>query len=418
MTNAQGNRGWTAAAAAAAVLTMLTLTKPASGQHDFHTVASFDSTDGAYPTAPLIQGFDGNLYGTTFYGGPRVSGTIFKITPQGVLTSLYRFCSQANCSDGANPYGGLLQAADGELYGMTETGGASGLGTIFRISRSGTLSTLHSFCEEKGCPDGASPTAGLIEAANGEFYGTTTGGGANLNGTVFELSPDGTVTTLYSFCSRSECADGAIPISTLVQAPDGDFYGTTYDGGAHGIGTVFKISASGALTTLHSFSGSDGTQPWSGLVQASNGNFYGTTVAGGLYGYGTVYEIGPGDSFTSLYSFCPATSCPDGAYPYAALIQASDGNLYGATEKGGLYQAGAVFRVSVDGALTTLHRFDISDGAAPLAALVQDSNGDLYGTASAGGSGVNCFDKCGTIYTLGLGPSVETQPDFGSQEDR
>jgi uncharacterized repeat protein (TIGR03803 family) len=236
----------------------------------------------------LVQGSDGNFYGTTQVGGTNGSGTVFKITPSGALTTLHSF----DGADGSNPAAVLMQASDGNLYGTTEAGGANGnYGTVFKITPAGTLTTLHSF----GGADGWEPAAGLVQASDGNFYGTTYIGGANGNyGTVFKITPTGTLTTLYSFCSQSGCADGALPRAGLVQASDGDFYGTTAFGGANYYeGTVFKITPNGTLTTLHSFDGADGGDP-NALVQASDGNFYGTTVLGGANGdNGTVFRLVP-----------------------------------------------------------------------------------------------------------------------------
>jgi len=155
-------------------------------------------------------------------------------------------------ADGADPEAVLVQAADGDLYGTTEMGGARGRGTVFKITPSGTLTTLHSFCAQGGCTDGEAPDAGLIQDANGDFYGTTAVGGVSGNGTVFKIAPSGTLTALYSFCSQSDCTDGLNPKAGLARVTNGDFYGTTLQGGAVGSGTVFRLTRSGTLTTLYS----------------------------------------------------------------------------------------------------------------------------------------------------------------------
>src|ERR1039458_4281523 len=227
--------------------------------------------------------------------------------PAQTLTTLYSFCSQSGCPDGAGPYAGLVQATNGGLYGTTDNGGTNSAGTIFKITPGGTLTTLYSFCPQTNCTDGAGPQAGLVQAANGDLYGTTIGGGANDDGTIFKITPGGTLTTLYSFCSQTNCADGANPWAGLVQAANGDLYGTTQSGGANVYyGTVFKITPGGTLTTLYSFCSqtncADGANPWAGLVQAANGDLYGTTQSGGanVY-YGTVFKITPGGTLTTLY---------------------------------------------------------------------------------------------------------------------
>ncbi len=325
------------------------------------TLHSFDNTDGdgAYPYAGLIQATDGNFYGTTAAGGAGAygnQGTIFKITPSGTLTTLYSFCSQSGCTDGRMPYGALVQATDGNFYGTTTAGGASDDGTVFTITPSGVLTTLHTF----DGTDGAGP-AGLIQATNGNFYGTTSSQGATPWGTVFEITPSGTLTTLHSFCSLSGCADGGIPEAALVQGTDGNFYGTASNFGVNGAGTIFKITPSGTLTTLYSFcslSGcADGLNPEAALVQGTDGNLYGTTTAGGsgcADGCGTVFKITPSGVLTTLHSFDYA----DGANPVAGLVQATNGNFYGTTSEGGAYcsygSCGTVFSLSVAAPAVTL----------------------------------------------------------------
>src|ERR1022692_2359992 len=213
--------------------------------------------DGAGPYAGLVQATNGGLYGTTFVGGTNSAGTIFKITPGGTLATLYSFCPQTNCTDGAEPEAGLFQAANGDLYGTTYFGGTNGQGTVFKITQGtvfkitqgGTLTTLYSFCSQTNCTDGATPGAGLVQAANGDLYGTTYFGGTN-GGTVFKITPGGTLTTLYNFCSQTNCTDGTGPLAGLVQAANGDLYGTTYFGGTNG-GTVFKITPGGARKRLY-----------------------------------------------------------------------------------------------------------------------------------------------------------------------
>src|ERR1022692_1065585 len=246
--------------------------------------------DGEYPLGRLVQATDGNFYGTTFSGGASNLGTAFKITAGGSLTILHSFTGP---SDGGNPQGGLVQGSDGNLYGTAVGGGTNGEGTVFKITTSGTLTTLHSFA----ITDGAAPSGTLVQASDGNFYGTTYEGGTSNNGTVFKMIPSGTLTTLYNFCSQLSCADGRIPYAGLVQASDGNFYGTTYQGGgAADYGTVFAITPSGTLTTLHVFTGADGANPYAGLIQTANGTFYGVTKDGGSNctgngGCGTVFKL-------------------------------------------------------------------------------------------------------------------------------
>jgi uncharacterized repeat protein (TIGR03803 family) len=306
-------------------------------------------TDGANPQAGLVQGSDGNFYGTTYSGGtsniysPQCYcygvGTVFRISPSGIETTLYSFVGYP--TDGANPQAGLVQGSDGNFYGTTYLGGTHNTGTVFRISPSGVETSLYSFV---GSPnDGALPYAGLVQGSDGNFYGTTYGGGTHNTGTVFRISPSGSETTLYSF--GSYLGDGANPQAGLVQGSDGNFYGTTY-GGGKGFGTVFRISPSGTETTLYSFVGFgpplyDGDFPDAGLVQGNDGNFYGTTQSGGSSSDGgTVFRISPSGSYSSIDSFFDS-------FPYAGLVQGSDGNFYGTTEQGGSYGGGTVFKLSV-----------------------------------------------------------------------
>src|ERR1039458_5494955 len=240
--------------------------------------------------------------------------------PAQTLTTLYTFCSQSRCTDGELPAAGLVQAANGDLYGTTQGGGTNDYGTVFKITPSGTLTTLYSFCSQTNCADGAYLVAGLVQAANGDLYGTTENGGGY--GTVFKITPGGTLTTLYSFCSLGyPCTDGQYPVAGLVQAANGDLYGTTQYGGTNGEGAVFKISPGGTLTTLYSFCSqtncTDGSAPDAELVQAANGDLYGTTQYGGTNGGGTVFKITPGGTLTTLYSFCSQTNCTDGSAPDA-----------------------------------------------------------------------------------------------------
>jgi uncharacterized repeat protein (TIGR03803 family) len=403
------------------------------------TLHRFDYTDGAYPgyfgPAGLVQGTNGDFYGTTHDGGTGTQGcvgcgTVFKITSGGTLTTLYSFCSQTNCADGSSPYAGLVQATNGNFYGTTPYGGAEGVegdGTVFKITPGGTLTTLHSF---NGYPtDGSHPWAGLIQATDGNFYGTTQNGGANLfegsgAGTVFKITSSGKLTMLYSFCSQAGCTDGRWPRAGLVQATDGNFYGTTCFGGAKGVGTVFKITPGGTLTTLQSFDTVDGSYP-AGLVQATDGNFYGTTHEGGTNGYGTVFKITPGGTLTTLHSFCALADCPDradGYDPNAGLVQATNGNFYGTTSGGGAASYGTVFEITAGGKLTTLHSFDaFADGWIPFGGLVQATNGNFYGTTTYGGvdeEGCKTYGTsgCGTVFSLAveLGPFVETRPTSGN----
>ena len=376
----------------------------------FTTLLGFDATNGGNPEAGLIQATDGNFYGTTSTGGANGEGSVFKITPSGALTTLYSFCSQSACSDGAGPVAGLIQATDGNLYGTTETG------TVFKITLGGTLTTL-------GGTGGQDPVAALVQGTDGNFYGTTARGGANTRcelrsgyfvscGTVFKITPAGAATTLASFSP----ATGFGPSSPLIQATDGNFYGTTLEGSGTthpGYGTVFKVTPSGTLTVLHAFDATDGEKSLGALVQGADGNFYGTTSFGGAAsGFGgTVFKITPGGTLTTLHNFDGS----DGSGSGAALIQGTDGNFYGTTSGDEYNNLGTVFEITPSGTLTTLHNFEGTDGQEPFSTQLQATNGTFYGTTSIGASS-NCSEGCGTIFsvTVGLGPFVETQTDSGA----
>ena len=346
------------------------------------TLHSFNGGDGRSPEAALVQGSDGNFYGTTVLGGAHFRGTVFKIDAAGSLTTLHSFSGSPG--DGAVPFAGLVQGSDGNFYGTTASGGAFFQGTVFRMTASGAITVLHSF--NSFFSEGAVPFAGLVQGSDGNFYGTTAFGGAHFKGTVFKIDATGNLTTLHSFSGSS--SDGANPAAALVQGSDGNFYGTTGSGGAHFQGTVFRITPAGDITVLHSFSGypSEGGVPYAGLVQGSDGNFYGTTVLGGAHFKGTVFKIDATGSLTTLHSFSGSPN--DGANPVAGLVQGSDGNFYGTTALGGAHFKGAVFNIDATGSLTTLHSFSGSpgEGAVPFAGLVQGSDGNFYGTTALGGA--------------------------------
>jgi uncharacterized repeat protein (TIGR03803 family) len=407
-------------------------------QVTFTTLANFNFTNGQWPEGPLVQGTDGNLYGTTFFGGTNGSGTVFKTTPSGTLTTLYNFCSQPNCADGSNPVDRLVLSTDGNFYGVTGLGGGNAQGTFFRVTPEGVLTTIYNWCSLPNCADGTPEygqnqgtfvqAAAFIQGKDGYFYGTNSGGGTNGAGTVYKLGPSGTLTTLYTFCTQSLCADGANPTG-LMQASDGNFYGIT-------IGTVFKITPGGTFTTLYSFcapafSGfrcTDGTSPFAPLVQAADGNLYGTTTAGGagaacpnFFSCGTVFKITLAGVLTTVYNFCSQANCADGGSPFAPLVQGTDGNFYGTTSFWGANGGGTIFRLTQDGVLTTLYNVDNPLGFGGNG-VIQATNGNFYGTVVDGGpANSSCVaDYCGILFELaaGLGPFVEPLPAAGRFGER
>jgi uncharacterized repeat protein (TIGR03803 family) len=359
-----------------------------------------------------VQDAKGNLYGTTALGGnpgcytDNGCGTVFKLDTTGKETVLYSFTGG---SDGANPFGGLVRIL-GDLYGTTDLGGAYGGGTVFKLDtagkNAGQETVLHSFGGAAG--DGATPDiGGQVRDSQGNLYGTTLNGGTNFScppgcGTVFKVDTAGNETVLYSFAGGN---DGANPEAHLVRDMQGNLYGTTLWGGAHGWGTVFKVDTLGNETVLYSFNGTggDGENPLGGLVRGSKGNLFGTTSFGGAYGNGTVFKVDTTGNETVLYSF---TGGADGGVPRAGLLRAQ-GNFYGTTKVGGdlgcsSVGCGVVFKVDATGNETVLHAFTLTDGAYPDAGLIRDKQGNLYGTTLGGGN-VGCqpgLGGCGTVFKL------------------
>jgi uncharacterized repeat protein (TIGR03803 family) len=293
--------------------------------------------DGANPFAGVAQGADGNFYGTAFQGGASDNGTVYKLTPDGAFTNLFSL----NITNGDLPYAGLTLATDGNFYGACYQGGASGRGALFKMTPGGALTTIYSF--SGGASDGGFPHATLTQGADGNLYGTTHKGGTFDYGTVFRITTNGTFTTLASFNNTN----GAFSYAALARAEDGNLYGTTAFGGSSSNGTIFKITATGQFTNIYSFPGGiGGAQPMAGLFAASDGNLYGTTANGGAFGLGTVFRMLPDGTITNLVHFDGL----HGASPQAALADGSDGNLYGTTQSGGANGQGTIFRVSFDSA--------------------------------------------------------------------
>lgn len=387
-----------------ALAVFIVCTAMAVSAQTFTKLTIFNGANGANPYVGLTQGPDGNLYGTTIDGGANNgSGNVFKIKADGTLTSIYSFCVQSNCPDGQYPDTVLALGTDGNLYGTTQNGGTNGgYGTVFKITTNGVLTTLHSF----DAADGAAPYGSLVLASNGEFYGTTNVGGEFGSGNVFKITPGGTLTVLYSFCSQSNCSDGQYPVGPLIQGSDGNIYGTTHAGGnpscTDGCGTIFKITPGGQFTSLHSFDTSDGDYPYGGVAEAIDGTFYGTTGGGGANNTGTVFRMRAGGRVQTIHSF----NVTDGATPYALTV-GSDGNLYGTTSAGGNnpngQNHGTIFEITSAGSFTTLHSFAGADGALVYSGLVQATNGLFYGNTYFGGR-----DDDGVVFSLdnGLSPFV------------
>ena len=289
------------------------------------------------------------------------------------LTVLYSF---SNPHNGGLPSAGVIRDPSGNLYGTTWLGGAYGWGTVFELTSLGKEKVLCSFTGKR---DGGSPViTNLVRDSSGNLYGTTDGGGAHLNGTVFKVTPSGNEVVLYSFGAKAN--DGGFP-GDLITDASGNFYGATAFGGSWGFGTVFEILTHGNETILYNFTGinGDGGEPDGGLVRDSAGNLYGTTYSGGYLNQGTIFKLEPNGAETILHTFLGGA---DGSYPYGLIADAA-GNLYGTT---GGASAGTVFKVDPSGTMTVLFTFDGTNGRYPSGRLTLDSIGNLYGTTSQGGS--------------------------------
>ena len=379
-----------------AIVTASATTLRAQKYTDLYNLGS-SSRDPANPAwiGLFAQGRDGNLYSTSQGGGTSAFGTAFQLTLAGKITP---WSFDGKGTDGVFPYSGLTLGTDGNFYGTTYEGGSSGAGTVFKVTTSGKITTLHSF-DGFNCCAYAAPIQGL----DGNFYGTTSNGGGEVFGTVYKITPAGKLTEIYTFPGASKLA---YPMA-LTLGNDGNFYGTALGGGANRFGGVFKITPGGKLTVLYNFKGTpDGETPKGTIIQASDGNFYGTTEAGGVNGFGSIYKMTPAGGFTILHSFSETDGL--GLHPLAGLVQATDGKFYGAA--GSNTSSGVLFQITSTGKYKVLLNLTNTTGkypgANPQVSMFQHTNGTLYGDTYGGGSGKLCF--CGVLYSLGmkLGPFV------------
>jgi uncharacterized repeat protein (TIGR03803 family) len=390
----------------------------AHGQ-DFKVLYNFQGSDGEQPYGGLIADKAGNLYGVTDNGGASGYGTVFELEPDGTESVLYSFTTGNNGEDGYFPVGALLEDRAGNFYGATYGGGtAADCGTIFKLAPGGVETVLYAF---KGGSDGCIPSGSLVADRHGRLYGTTGYGGGGSGcyngiagcGTIFRLAPDGKETLLYSFMGGN---DGQIPVAPLFLDNSGNLYGTTLGPNPAtcegDCGTIFKLAPDGTETTLYTFCSQmycrDGSGPDGGLIADSSGNLYGTTYLGGANGGGTVFELAADGTETSLYSFGFYGS--DGSYPLGTLVADGQGNLYGVNQVGGDRNAckglgcGVVFKVTPSGTETVLHSFQKKTGDGPTGSLIKIS-GYLYGTTESGGSSSNCSTNrknfgCGTVFAV------------------
>jgi uncharacterized repeat protein (TIGR03803 family) len=372
-------------------------------------LGGFSVTDGAFPLG-LAQGTDGNFYGTTATGGGAGLGTIFRMTPQGLVSIIYRFSSQNLYADGANPTCGMILASDGNFYGTTSRGSLS-QGTVFRIGMGTGPGFLHLFGTASGpAHDGTVPMGSLVQNLDGKLYGTTSAGGTAGKGTVFQLGLDGTYQILHNFGDGSVAGDAISPAVGLVRDAQGNLYGTSFHGGSYNQGAVYKIDTQFRLSILYSFNqstaitfgttalSSGGCYPNSKLLLGADGNLYGTTAAVPGYGFGTIYRITPTGTETVLHYFGDGSVTNDGqqtASPVEqgenALVQSpTNGSIYGTTSAGGLNGKGVLFAMTPAGQVTILHSFGDSsvtnDGTVPLSGVIFGTDGNLYGTTGEGGT--------------------------------
>lgn len=438
--NAMARRCMSRLRLAGLILLICGMTAVSSSAQTFTTLHSFagaSTGDGSLPGyGSLVQGFDGNLYGTTMQGGTTCSfegavgcGQLFKITAGGAISPVYNFCPVGSCPDGNFPEGGLALKENGVLYGMTALGGASGGGTIYKLP-AGPLDSFYGFDGTIG----SEPLSTLLRGSDGNLYGLTQAAGPTGSGTIIEIDANDSVSMLQTLNTATTGGAQSDP-AAFVQGSDGNFYGVATSGGGTGkVGTVIKVAPNGVITVLHAFTGPpDGREPTGTMVQGPDGNFYGTTNAGGAYDQGTVFRITPAGVVKIIHSFCKVNGCPDGFDPVGGLVLGTDGKLYGTTQGGGTGgHPGTVFQITLGGTLKTLHNFGGLDGAKPLAGLVQHTDGNLYGTTTNGGTNdmgtvfsismalkpfVELFETTGPIGTpvtiLGTGFSTATRVSFG-----
>jgi uncharacterized repeat protein (TIGR03803 family) len=364
-----------------------------AGAQTVATVYNFagGTTSGANPWyVTLVQGTDGQLYGTTYNGGSKGMGTAFKVTTAGVFTLLHSFAGGA--SDGANPTGGLTLGSDGNFYGTAQMGGSGSEGVVFKMTTAGAITVLHTFNDST---DGAFPWTAPILASDGNFYGTSSGGSGG-NGSVYKITTSGTYTTVYAF----DGVHGTYPIAAPTQGADGNLYVPVSEGGTSFCGTVVKMSTAGAILSTYDFPcGTGGEFPVGPLVQSSAGGFYSTTQNGGSRGEGTIYKLNSSFVVTIQHSFGNFTG--DGTYPSAGMALGTDGKYYGSAAEGGTYNDGSLFNSTTTGTYTQLYSFNNSANLmqmAPLSPPVEYTTGLLYGVTEFGGT-----TNQGTVYSLNNG---------------
>lgn len=369
---------------------------------------------GIYPRGRLALGADGCFYGTTSAGGSAGFGTVFKMTPSGVLTTLVEFTDNGASNKGRTPSAGVTPGPDGSFYGTTTAGGVHGRGTLFKMTSAGELTTLVEFTGNGASNKGSYPYASLTPGLDGNFYGTTYQGGTSGEGTAFKMSPEGVLTTLVHFTRSGTSSRGGSPYGGLEPAGDGSFYGTTYEGGLYSRGTLYHVTSAGVLTTLVDFADdSRGATPRGSLTLGADGSLYGTTIAGGTHGRGTAFKMTQAGVLTTLVHFSGTSGDSKGSVPVGRLNLGGDGNFYAMTSYGGAQNEGTAFKMTPAGELTTLaefeHRGITSAGATPWGELTEGADGHLYGMTSEGGTAWG-----GTIFKMSPAGAVTKLVDFTS----
>lgn len=338
------------------------------------------------------------MYGLASSYGPGGMGTLFTVNSNGVLDTVTTF----NGTFAAIPYGSPFYASDGNFYASSVDGGYADSCAIFRCTPNGVQTTMINLDSVWG---GSDPQGNdLMQAQDGNLYGMTVMGGTYSNGVLYKLTLSGQYTALHFFD-----ASASTPYGSLIQTADGNLWGMTSAGGTNGYGTVFKCTTSGVFTIMYSFAATDGERPFGALLQANDGNFYGLTSAGGQYGFGTIFQFTPSGSFTKIADF----NGTNGKAPYGSLIQATDGYLYGLTSAGGFLDAmtpyGTLFKCSLSGNINSMHTFDRYEGATAMGTLLQASDGNMYGVTSAGGA-----NSLGVVFKYTLSGTFTKIADFNT----
>ncbi len=352
------------------------------------TLHSFDGADGQSPVAKLVRGSDGGLYGATEQGGAHAFGTLFKLTTTGTFSKLVDFTGATGNARGSVP-NGLTAHSNGDLYGTTQAGGLNSSGTAFRLTTSGQLTTLLDFSGNAGAAPGSQPT-GALALVGTELYGLTRTGGANGNGVLYKLSANGAYTQLTAFTGATGSVPGKSPRSSLLAHSDGKLYGSTEFGGTFGQGTLFKIGTDGSnFTSLHAFADSDGSKPSGQLAEAADGSIWGTTASGGAEGIGTVFSITQSGALTTRVHFTDTTGIISGASPIGGLSLGANNKLIGTASAGGPGNNGLLFEVDLAGNYTILDRFTSNLGWAPSGAPATSPQGELLFSLAFGGDAGN-----------------------------